>query len=664
MDDNQKRFIEDTLDLLNELDEGLMQLETNPLATAPLEQVFRTLHTIKGGASMFGFDNISELAHQIETLFDHVRKGNLPVSDRLISLTLHAFDKVRAILGKNDIERIVNSTKLEEHLLQAIEFLKEFEHTHESSATILPVERSVMATYVIRVAPTIRIITSGNHPLPFIIKDLETLGPLKVFIQEQEDKSIVYWSLILSTETSPLQIESCFIFVEHECSVKLIQLGHENLQDDTELQIIVGRFHRNEISEDELRSWGQKRKWKQPLLASDQSPQNIAKRGIASDSVIKVSKRKIDDLINWISELVILQAQLQNVTHHARISGLDELTERLEMVTSHLRDTSLEIGLVPVETLVTKFKRLVRDLSKSLNKKVNFLSVGTETEMDKDVIEMMTDPIMHLLRNAIDHGIESPEIRRSLGKAEHGTIKLKAYQSASFINLVVSDDGKGIDKDRVVRKAIEQGILQAEDILHEQEMLNLILHPRLSTAETVSDVSGRGVGMDAVNQRITELRGSVTIASIPGEGTSFHIRLPLSRSIIEGLLMKVADTHYVMPLNAIESIDRVPYISLNRAGSVNTDILVNNELLSVYSLRKNFYTHASPPKTTDIISVRVNGSRKGIAVDSIQGKIQAVLKPLGDYYQHPDFISASTILGDGTMALVLDPQRLFSYQTI
>ncbi|HEY9008169.1 MAG TPA: chemotaxis protein CheA [Ohtaekwangia sp.] len=662
MDGNQKRFIEDTLELLNELDEGLMQLEANPLATAPLEQVFRTMHTIKGAASMFGFDNISQLAHHIETLFDHVRKGNLQITDRLISLTLHAFDKVRYLLGKNDVERIINSAKLDENLQQATAFLQEIEQASVNSLEVKRVEKRPITTYVIRITPSIILMADGNHPLPYLVKDLETLGTTTAWLH-QEDNTLVYWTVILFTASTPLEIESYFIFVEHECTIKLIHLANENLQDDTALHTIVVRFHEKEIGEEELRAWAQKRKLSQVPVSTASQADAIDKK-FTHDSVIRVSKRKIDDLMNWISELVILQAQVLNVAKNSRIAELDELTERLEMVTGHLRDTSLEIGLVPIETLVTKFKRLVRDLSKSLGKKVNFISVGTETEMDKDVIEMMTDPIMHLIRNAIDHGIESPETRNFLGKSEHGTIKLKAYQSAASINLVVSDDGRGIDKNRVFRKAVAQGIVEETAVLSQEEIYNLILHPSLSTSDIVSDISGRGVGMDVVNQRIMELRGCITISSTPGEGTSFHIKLPLSRSIIEGLLMKVANTHYVMPLNTIESIDRIPYASLDREGHVNTDILVNNELLNVYSLRKNFYAHELPPKTTDIISVYVNGNRRGIAVDSIQGKIQAVLKPLGEYYEHPDFISASTILGDGTMALVLDPQRLFSYQTL
>ncbi|HEV8515521.1 MAG TPA: chemotaxis protein CheW, partial [Cyclobacteriaceae bacterium] len=327
--------------------------------------------------------------------------------------------------------------------------------------------------------------------------------------------------------------------------------------------------------------------------------------------------------------------------------------------TNRLRDTSLEIGLVPIETLVTKFKRLVRDLSKTLNKKVNFISEGAETEMDKDVIELMAEPMIHIIRNCVDHGIEKPEDRKAVGKSEHGTVKLTAFNTSSYVNIIISDDGKGIHKENVLKKAIEKGLVEPDAQLTDEEILNLIFHPGLSTASAVSDVSGRGVGMDVVQQKIKDLRGYVSIKSTHGKGTAIHIKLPLSRSIIEGLLVKVDETRYVVPLNMVDRIDRIPYQNLDRENRVNKTVIVNEETLSVFSLRQKFHNDTIAPKTTDIISVTVNGIKKGIAVDRIEGKMQTVMKPLGDAYQNQDFIAGSSILGDGSLALVLDPSRLF-----
>ncbi len=664
MDSNQKRFIEDTLDLLNELDEGLMQLEANPMASAPLEQVFRTMHTIKGAANMFGFENIGELAHHLETLFDMVRQGRLQVSDKLISITLNAFDKVRYLLQKKDVIKITEAKGLKDHLTLVLQFL---ERSEVSVPGLKQEKRNILATYLVRVTPTISITGDGNHPLIFIMKDIEAMGTCKTAFYQNGDLTVSHWSLVLSTTTSQAEIESYFIFVENECMLNLVSLGTGNLWDVPAFDELVAQYHSNEINEEELRELAEKLSIQ--YLGSNekrekQEEREAGERIELNDTVIKVSKRKIDDLLNWTSELIILQAQLLNVAQHNRIVGLEEITERMETITNHLRDTSLQIGLVPIESLVTQFKRLVRDLSKSLGKKVNFLSKGTETEMDKDVIEMMTDPLLHLIRNAIDHGIEAPEIRRSLNKPEHGIIRLKAYRSSTFINLIISDDGKGIDKEKVIRKAVEKGIL-TQGVHHtDEEIFNLIFHAGLSTSQAVSDVSGRGVGMDVVNKKISELKGTIAITSSPGEGTSFHIQLPLSRSIIDGLLVCVANTHYVVPLNVVDRVDRIPYASINRGQRIFSDVIINDEPLEVFSLHDKFYPGVELPKTADIISITVNGIRKGIAVDSIKGKMQAVLKPLGEMYQQQDFISGSTILGDGSLALILDPQRLFTNNKI
>ena len=664
MDNNQKRFVEDALDLLNELDEGLLQLEANPQATAPLEQVFRTMHTIKGGANMFGFENIGELAHHLETLYDLVRQGKIQVNDGLISITLHAFDKVRDLLKEKEAAKIANAEELKDHLKIAIEFLRsaETESMKVAQASVQPIsKKDELATFFIRISPTVNMTIDGNHPLVFIIQDLEALGTAKTYCYKKSDGNIAHWDVFLSTTTALAEVETYFLFVENECQVTYTKLLACDLFGSEEFKQLIEQFTEIPADRETLIAFAEKigSNYENQDNADDDTTPGVTRKKSFNDTYIKVSKRKIDDLLNWISELIILQAQLVNVTSSLNLAEITEVTEQLELVTNSLRDTSLEIGLVPVETLVTKFKRLVRDLSKSLDKKVNFLSEGAETEMDKDVIELMTEPMIHIIRNCIDHGIESPGERRQAGKTEHGTVKLKAFNTSSYVNIVISDDGKGIDKHNVLKKALEKGLVEKDAVLTEEETLNLIFHPGLSTASVVSDVSGRGVGMDVVKQKINDLRGYVTIKSIQGKGTSIHIKLPLSRSIIEGLLVKVEETRYVVPLNVIDRIDRISYEELDRGDRVNKMVVINEQTLSVFSLRQKFHGESAAPKTTDIISVSVNGIRKGIAVDRIEGKLQTVMKPLGDAYQHQDFIAGSTILGDGSLALVLDPSRLF-----
>ena len=663
MDSHQQRFVEDALDLLNELDDGLMQLEANPQATAPLEQVFRTMHTIKGGANMFGFDLIGELTHQLETLYDLVRQGKTQISDGLISITLHAFDRVRDLLKEKEVDKINNSDELKEHLKVAADFLRNVEAN--SAVDVLSpasgkLQKDEVATFFIRVKPTISITAEGTHPLIFIIKDLEALGTAKTFFYRKDNGDVAHWDIFLSTTSAQSELESYFIFVEGECQVTYKRLSVGNLFESDDFAIFIEVFAEVPCDVSSLDEFAGK--FSATVGSSEiteQVGEPISRKTAFNDTYIKVSKRKIDDLLNWISELIILQAQLVNATSHINSAAITDVAEQLEMITNRLRDTSLEIGLVPIETLVTKFKRLVRDLSKTLNKKVNFLSEGSDTELDKDVIELMAEPMIHIIRNCIDHGLETPEQRKAVGKSEFGTVKLKAFNSSSYVNIVISDDGKGIDKAVVLKKAIEKGIIQAEDVLSDEEILNLIFHSGLSTAAKLSEVSGRGVGMDVVKQKINELRGYVAIESTPGKGTSIHIKLPLSRSIVEGLLVKVDETRYVVPLNVIDRIDRLSYDVLGRDDQLNKSVVVNEELLPVFSMRQKFHGGTVAPKTTDIISVTVNGVRRGIAVDRIEGKMQTVMKPLGDAYKQQDFIAGSTILGDGTLALVLDPSRLF-----
>ncbi|MBT1704519.1 chemotaxis protein CheA [Chryseosolibacter indicus] len=666
MDSNQLRFVEDTLDLLNDLDEGLLQLEANPHATAPLEQVFRTMHTIKGAANMFGFDNIGNLAHQLESLFDLVRSNKLQVTDSLISITLQAFDNVRNLLQAKEFERIVKDSLLQEHIDTSISYYKEAIASSNIDETVSTIDKDELVTYFISVTPSIDITKDGNHPLVFIMLDLEGLGTsrTKVFAQGE---TIKQWHLFIATTTSLAELQSYFLFVEGECNVEYQRIATGNLIEDHEFQQCIEKFNDGQFQWEKLLEEATQAQERLKVIQTEELVEKggptTPVRKAQSDAIIKVDKRKIDDLLNWISELLVLQAQLSTISNDSNNATLRQVAENLEMITGRLRDTSLEIGLVPIETLVTKFKRFVRDLSKSLNKKVNFLSEGSDTEMDKDVIEMMSEPMIHLIRNAIDHGISSPEVRKAEGKSEFGTVKLKAFNSSAYVNIIISDDGKGIDKEAVLRKAIKEGVVSEDITLSEEEVFNLIFHPGLSTADKVSDISGRGVGMDVVRQKINELRGSITIKSEKGKGTAFHIKLPLSRSIIEGLLVKVADTRYVVPLNVIERIDRISYESLYAGERVNTSVLVNDELLPVLSLRKQFHNDVvDVPKTADVISISIDGKRKGIAVDKIEGKMQTVLKPLGDVYQQQDFIAGSTILGNGSLALVLDPSRLLKLE--
>ncbi|MBL6449282.1 chemotaxis protein CheA [Fulvivirga sp. 29W222] len=660
MDDNQKQFIEDILDLLNQLDEGLMQLEATPQASAPLEQVFRIMHTVKGAANMFGFEHIGELAHHLETLFDLVRDGHMQVSDDLVSITLNAFDKVRDLLQKKNLSKIEDPKELKNHLDKVKLFLERNEIAGNAIDSVSRLSaQTTFVTYLVEVYPNIKITADGNHPILYIVKDIEALGMSKVAVEVKKGKTIDHWNMILATVSTKEEIESYFLFVEQECKVIISPLAAGNLLETPAYAAKINNFLDRKITKKQLNSFFEhinNQAQKPDMSDSKDEPTPIGYQ----QAIIKVKKHKIDDLLNKISELVILKSQLLNVAHQTHNIALNDVAEQIESVVGQLLGVSLDISLIQIETLVTLFKRLVRDLSRSLGKKVNFISQGVDTEMDKDIIETMTQPLLHIIRNAVDHGIEPPDERKSQGKSEHGTIKLHAFRSSAFINLVISDDGKGIDKDKIINKAIKYGLINGKAQLTDDEAFNLIFHPGLTTANTISDISGRGVGMDVVKQKISELRGSIKISSSTGSGTQFYIKLPLSRSIIDGLLVKVADTQYIIPINVIERIDRIPTSLLNRKNKIQTEVMINEKPVPVLSLREQYHSEKGGPKTSDVISINVNSVIKGIAVDMIEGMMQVILKPMGDMYNDQDFISGSAILGDGAVALVLDPDRLFS----
>jgi len=656
MDSNQRRFIEDALDLLNELDEGLLQLEANPHARAPLEQVFRTMHTVKGAANMFGFENIGMLAHHLETLFDYVRQQRMQVTDDLISITLQAFDKVRDLLKETDIARITSPDALKDHLARAIEFHRMADASVSADGGATALQKDELVTFAIDIVPTLTITEDGNHPLIFIIQDIAALGTAHTRVLKGTANNIEKWEVYVATTVSQEELESYFIFVEGDCGVNFRRLASYSLFDLPDFTTYLTSLGDAAADPERLLAIAGEKLSQGDTMIADEEPLAAGKKKIFNETYIKVNKQNIDNLLNWISELIILQARFANAAAAIESTELKDATEELYRVTHQLRDTSLEIGLVPVETLVTKFKRLVRDLSKTLDKKVNFLSEGAETKVDKDVIELMADPMIHLIRNAIDHGIEKAADRRASGKAEHGTVKLKAFTAGSYVNITISDDGKGIHKEHVLRKAVEKGIVSKDAMLSDEEILQLIFHSGLSTAASVSDVSGRGVGMDVVKQKIQELRGDVSIKSFPGEGTSVHIRLPMSRSIIEGLLVRIGSSEYILPLTAVDKCYEVPTASLSSDHCQK--VMLDGTLVPVFYMQEVFEERGARPSILQVIKIHHDGYPVGITVDMILGEYQTVLKPLGDAYQHQEEFSGATILGDGRVALVFDTNKL------
>ncbi len=368
---------------------------------------------------------------------------------------------------------------------------------------------------------------------------------------------------------------------------------------------------------------------------------------------------KLDQLLNWVSELITAQAMLRNTAAVRQDPGAFAVAEHIESIANNLRDTVFSMSMVPISSLGVRFRRLVRDLSDQLGKKVVFEAHGGDTVLDKNIIEQLAEPLLHILRNAIDHGIERPGDRVAKGKEAIGKITMDAYYEGAGIYIEIKDDGQGIDRLAVLQKAREKGLVPVGADLSDEEILRLLFAPGFSTAGHVTDISGRGVGMDVVRKKIEELRGKVTLESVQGHGTTLRIRLPMSLSIIQGLLTEVSGHCYIFPLTSVQHCHRVTAQEVQKARTVNHSLLIENRQLSFLSLRSAFAIEGKPPEKQTAVTVFHNGIEKCLVVDNVVEEGQYVLKSLGKMYNDQEFVSGASILGNGMLALILDTDKLF-----
>jgi two-component system, chemotaxis family, sensor kinase CheA len=381
----------------------------------------------------------------------------------------------------------------------------------------------------------------------------------------------------------------------------------------------------------------------------------ISKESNRAES-IRVDAIKVDKLIGLVSELVTSQAGLSLLAETSPDANLLNLAEEIEKITRQLRDITHEICLVPLDSIIIRLRRLVRDLSGELKKDVQFITEGADTELDMNMINKLADPLMHIFRNAMDHGFESATERKSVNKPEQATLTLRAFYSGTNVVVQVQDDGRGIDPEKVRLKAIEKGLIQGDEKLSALELQNLILLPGFSTASSVTDVSGRGVGLDVVQKKISELRGQIQIASQLGKGTTITLHLPLTLSMLDGLLVKVHNTHFVIPLSAVEKCYEMKYSDLDN--TYNNAVRLDERLIPFVHLRREFEILHEAPMYAQMVVITSEGILAGLPVDQVIGEYQAVLKPLGKMYNGIDIVSGASILGDGSIALVLDPLRV------
>jgi two-component system chemotaxis sensor kinase CheA len=672
MSDLHSIFIEEATDLLDSLETALLSLEESPEDKGAVEQVFRVMHTLKGNSSMFGFHKMGELTHHLENIYDLIRNGQLMVERAILTLTLECTDLLKAMLHDPDLQGKENLGRYQVLSDRIINFSggNHLAASQEVPSVEITDQSSVETpTYYIFFKPGRDIFKSGTNPL-YLLEDLCSLGQHLVQASLEEipdwneleaEECYVSWHIFLSSQESAESIREVFLFVEDECSLEVMPLARHNLLALDGIQDAVHKLALASIqlSEQDLMGLTDTliTKVVSPVREEEALVREVSTaRKENAISSVRVASDKLDSLMNMVSELVTTQARLSLLAENSQDPELMSVAEEIEKVSRRLRDNTFSICLIPIENMLVRFRRLVRDLSSELGKSIEFITEGTDTELDKTIIESLTDPLLHIIRNSIDHGLENEDVREKNGKPKTGKLTLKAFYSGNSVNIQVKDDGAGIHPEKIRKKAIEKKLISEDVQLSESEILNLIFMPGFSTAEAVTDVSGRGVGMDVVKRKISEIRGEVEIHSRPGEGTTTTIRLPLTLSIIDGLLVKIADTHYVIPLSLVAKCYEVKHEKLLR--KFDNLIILDGEQVPFYYLRDEFSMPDNPPLHEQIIVVNYNDKKVGLTVDEVIGEYQAVLKPLGRFYQRQDYLSGATILGDGTIALVLDINKM------
>jgi len=644
-EDGIEVFRVESQELLEQIEQGLLDLEHKPGDAVLVASVFRALHTLKGSGAMFGMDDLADFVHHCETAFDRVRKGQAPATAALVTAVLNAMDFMRALAEQRKApaeegERLLAAlhAAVGGAAAGAVEAGAVAAGAAQAAGTPAPVAGA--ARYRIRFGLASDVFVNGTRPLP-MLDELRALGPCRVTAVTDNipplgalDPTACYlgWDVELRTEQPRDAIEDVFMFVRDDMTLKI------DVIDDAvvaEPQTDAGA----------------------PPAAKAVAAEAADAKTVRSDATVRVPAVRLDELMDRVGELVIAQARLKQIAASSADLNLRSVAEEIEHLASELRDSMMSVRMVPVVQLFGRFRRLIHDLSAETGKEIALVTEGETTELDKTVIERLADPLVHLIRNAADHGLEPPAERLAAGKAARGTIILSARQTGAEVVISVCDDGRGVNRARVRAKAEENGLIAVGAPLSDPELLNLIFQPGFSTAATITNLSGRGVGMDVVKRTIEGLRGALELTSQPGDGSKVDLRIPLTLAIIDGLLVRVANARYVIPVSAVEEcLELTPAQDLRSTG--RSFLTIRDALVPFVRLRELFRTGTKPDLYQKIVVISTGTDRIGLVVDQILGDYQTVIKPLSTFHAQVGSFSGATILGDGSVALILDVAAL------
>ena len=661
-------FFEESFEGLDIMESQLVDMSPETVDDEIVNTIFRAAHSIKGGAGTFGFMPVSEFTHVVETLLDEIRAGKRAMESEYIDLFLQSVDCLREMLGAMQAGNAPETARPAEIKVafEAILNAGAPKAKNEEVASDGVNAESEMIGWRIEMRPHIDMLRTGNEPFRMFRELRDVVGEeylnveahlenLPEFTSINPEECYIYWTLTINTPANIDYIRAVFEWVEDDCDIEYHEIHNESAELSKPTDIAV---ESPEISSDAVDSVdAASSEPVAPPAAKSASPKATPKN--AESSSIRVSIDKVDSLINMVGELVITQSMLGQLGQDfdmSRLAKLQEGLSQLEQNTRELQESVMKIRMMPISFAFSRFPRLVRDLGNQLSKKVNLVTLGENTELDKTVMEKIGDPLVHLVRNSLDHGLETTEQRIANGKSEEGTITLNAFHQGGNIVIEVADDGAGLNEQRILDKAKQKGLVPESQVLTPEEIHQLIFLPGFSTADVVSDISGRGVGMDVVRRNISALNGTIEVRSQRGIGSTFIIRLPLTLAILDGQLVKVCDETYIFPLVSIVESIQVNRRSLSHITGSQYVMQLRDEYIPILRLDGIFGLRKDEPEPEELMLVVVEGDNEkiGVVVDDLMGQQQVVIKSLEQNYEKVLGVSGATILGDGTVALIID----------
>ncbi|MFC3703689.1 chemotaxis protein CheA [Devosia honganensis] len=641
--DPVETFRQEARELLDQLEAGLLDLEQDPSNADLVNSTFRALHTIKGSGAMFGFVAVAEFVHEFETTFDRIRKGQSRADTALIRVALDAKDHIHLLIESPHAEIGAG-----EKILASLHAIMEGSAPAEAAATPEPPASGAERKWRLEFYLPPDALLHGTNPL-LLLEELAQIGPVSVTALTGRIPALdvldpeiphIGWRVDIEADDPAAAIDDVFLFLRDTMELTLAPL-----EDSVSIP------HEPPAEPAESPRSARPSTPRRP----DNDRSDTVERTAATS--LRVPAERLDELMDRVGELVIAQARLSQIAGLSSDGALKTVAEELERLSSGLRDTTMGIRMVPIGTLFNRFRRLVHDLAGELGKPMEFITSGEDTELDKTMIERLADPLVHLIRNAVDHGLESADKRLAKGKPAKGKVQLSAVYSGAEVAISISDDGAGLDAARIRAKAEENGLITPDTKLTDQELYQLIFAPGFSTAGTVTSLSGRGVGMDVVKRTIDGLRGTIDLATVPGVGTTATLRLPLTLAIIDGMLVRVGNGRYTIPLAAVEECVELPE-GIDAQGSGRNFLDIRGTLVPYLRLREVFDTGTPAEPHQKVVIVSSGEGRVGLVVDQIIGNNQTVTKQLSKLHSNLKSFSGATILGDGTVALILDTAHL------